>query len=64
MSFLRPLGYVGLAVVLLIIAVATYEGVRPGWQPLAIAAGGAGLYWAIFIKLLGTAQPAGVLTGF
>ena len=56
------LGYVP-ALVLLIGGIALYEGIRPGWQPLAVACGGAVLYWAIFAKLLGTEQPVGLLTG-
>ncbi|MCK0206641.1 tripartite tricarboxylate transporter TctB family protein [Starkeya koreensis] len=53
-------GYV-LSVALLIAAVAFYEGAARSWVIPAAAIGGAALYWAIFVKLLGVHQPAGIL---
>ena len=55
-------GYVP-ALVVLIGSIALYEGIAPGWRPLTIALGGAGFYWLVFVKLLGTAQPAGMIGG-
>ncbi|HEV7260201.1 MAG TPA: tripartite tricarboxylate transporter TctB family protein [Bosea sp. (in: a-proteobacteria)] len=46
-------------VALLIGAVALYEGAPPNWRTVAIAIGGAVLYWAIFVRLLGVRQPTG-----
>jgi len=54
------LGYFA-AVALLIAAVALYEGAARRWTLPAAAIGGAVLYWAIFVKLLGVNQPPGVL---
>lgn len=54
------LGY-GPALALLIAAVATYEGVRPSWRLAAVAAGGAVVFWIIFVQLLGVEQPASIL---
>lgn len=48
------------AIALLIGAVALYEGAPRDWKTLAIALGGALAYWAIFVKLLGVHQPAGL----
>ena len=53
-------GYV-VCVALLIAAVALYEGAARSWVIPAAAIGGATLYWAIFVKLLGVHQPAGIL---
>jgi putative tricarboxylic transport membrane protein len=53
-------GYV-IGVALLIAGVALYEGARRTWKVPAIAAGGALLYWMIFVKLLGVPQPTGLL---
>ncbi|MDQ0346657.1 tripartite tricarboxylate transporter TctB family protein [Ancylobacter vacuolatus] len=50
-----------LAVALLIAGVALYEGAARSWVVPAAALGGATLYWAIFVKLLGVHQPAGTL---
>lgn len=50
-----------LSVALLIGAVAFYEGAARSWVLPAAALGGATLYWAIFVKLLGVHQPAGTL---
>jgi hypothetical protein len=49
------------AVALLIGSVALYEGAPRNWKTVAIALGGALLYWAIFVKLLGVRQPSGWL---
>ncbi|MDQ0305081.1 tripartite tricarboxylate transporter TctB family protein [Ancylobacter polymorphus] len=54
------LGYF-LSVALLIGAVAFYEGAARSWVLPTAALGGATLYWAIFVKLLGVHQPAGSL---
>lgn len=54
------LGYV-IAVALLIAGVALYEGAARNWIIPAAALGGAALYWAIFVKLLGVHQPTGTL---
>jgi hypothetical protein len=53
------LGYVP-AIILLIAAVALYEGIRPSWRVLAVAAGGAALFWLLFVVLLGAPQPRGL----
>ncbi|WP_018388344.1 tripartite tricarboxylate transporter TctB family protein [Ancylobacter sp. FA202] len=50
-----------LAVALLIAGVALYEGAARSWVLPTAALGGATLYWAIFVKLLGVHQPAGSL---
>jgi hypothetical protein len=50
-----------LSVALLIGAVAFYEGAARSWVLPTAALGGATLYWAIFVKLLGVHQPAGSL---
>ncbi|WP_428031708.1 tripartite tricarboxylate transporter TctB family protein [Ancylobacter sp.] len=52
-------GYV-VCVALLIAAIALYEGAARSWVVPAAAIGGATLYWAIFVKLLGVHQPAGM----
>jgi putative tricarboxylic transport membrane protein len=54
------LGYV-VSVALLIAGIAVYEGARRNWVLPAVAVGGAALFWAIFVKLLGVNQPAGSL---
>lgn len=50
-----------LSVALLIAGVALYEGAARSWVLPTAALGGATLYWAIFVKLLGVHQPAGTL---
>lgn len=57
------LPYVGylVSVALLIGTVALYEGAPRRWTIPAAAIGGAVLYWAIFMKLLGVNQPVGTL---
>jgi putative tricarboxylic transport membrane protein len=47
------------AIALLIGSVALYEGAPRNWRTVAIALGGALLYWAIFVRLLGVRQPSG-----
>ena len=54
------LGYV-VSVALLIAGIALYEGARRNWVLPAVAIGGALVYWAIFVKLLGVNQHAGSL---
>jgi putative tricarboxylic transport membrane protein len=59
--FLLPfLGYIA-CVALLIGAVALFEGAARTWTVPVAAIGGAVLYWAIFVKLLGVNQPGGIL---
>jgi hypothetical protein len=55
--------YVGylIGVALLIASVALYEGAPRRWTVPVAAIGGAILYWAVFVKLLGVPQPAGIL---
>jgi hypothetical protein len=54
------LGYVP-ALILLILGIALYEGMRPSWRVVGIAIGGATLFWLLFVVLLGVPQPAGLL---
>ncbi|MBS7544571.1 tripartite tricarboxylate transporter TctB family protein [Ancylobacter oerskovii] len=62
-AYVLLLPYVGylLGVALLIGAVALYEGAPRNWTLPAAALGGAVLYWAVFVKLLGVNQPVGTL---
>lgn len=62
-AYVVLLPFVGyfLSVALLIGAVAFYEGAARSWVLPTAALGGATLYWAIFVKLLGVHQPAGSL---
>jgi putative tricarboxylic transport membrane protein len=62
-AYVLILPYVGyvVGVALLIGAVALYEGAPRRWTVPAAAIGGAVLYWAIFVKLLGVNQPVGTL---
>ncbi len=55
--------YVGylIGVALLIASVALYEGAPRRWTVPVAAIGGAIFYWAVFVKLLGVPQPAGIL---
>ncbi|MDF2998372.1 MAG: tctB [Xanthobacteraceae bacterium] len=64
-AYVLLLPYVGyfLSVALLIAAVALYEGAPRPWTVPAAALGGALLYWAVFVKLLGVNQPVGILFG-
>lgn len=54
------LGYM-LSIALLIAAIALYEGARRDWRVPAAAIFGGVLFWLLFNKLLGVAQPAGKL---
>jgi len=54
------LGYAP-AIVLLIVAVSLYEGIRPSWRVLAIALGAAALFWLLFVLFLGVPQPRGLI---
>ena len=57
------LGYIP-ALAVLIFVTALYEGLAVGWQPAAVALGGAAAFWLLFVKLLGTEQPIGLALGF
>src|SRR5215208_5039687 len=52
------LGYL-VSVALLIAAVTLFERAERPWAAPIVAIGGAALYWAIFVKLLGVRQPVG-----
>jgi len=54
------LGY-WLALVLLLVAVALYEGMKPSWRIAAVALGGATFFWLLFDIVLGVRQPEGLL---
>lgn len=62
-AYVLLLPYVGylVGVALLIGSVALYEGAPRRWTVPAAAIGGAVLYWAVFVKLLGVNQPVGTL---
>lgn len=62
-AYVLLLPYVGylIGVALLIAAVALYEGAPRRWTVPVAAIGGAVLYWAVFVKLLGVNQPVGTL---
>jgi putative tricarboxylic transport membrane protein len=53
------LGYVP-AILLLIAAIALYEGAKLSWRIGAIAAGGALFFWLLFVEFLGVRQPEGI----
>ena len=55
-------GYIP-ALAVLIFTTAMYEGLKPGWRPLAVAVGGAVAFGLLFVKLLGTEQPVGLALG-
>jgi hypothetical protein len=59
-ALLPLVGYVA-SVALLIAGIALYEGAARNWVVPAAAVGGALLYWAVFVKLLGVNQPLGLL---
>jgi len=65
LAYVLILPYAGylISVGLLIAAVALYEGAPRRWTVPVAAVGGAVLYWAIFVKLPGVNQPAGLLEG-
>jgi len=54
------LGYFA-ALLLIISGVALYEGMKPSWRLFAVAAGGAGFFWLLFVEFLGVRQPTGIL---
>jgi len=54
------LGY-ALALFLLLIAVPLYEGMRFSWRVPAVAAGGAAVFYVLFVLVLGVRQPEGLL---
>jgi putative tricarboxylic transport membrane protein len=54
------LGY-PLALFLLLVAMPLYEGVRFSWRLLAVAAGGAAVFYLLFVVVLGVRQPEGLL---
>jgi putative tricarboxylic transport membrane protein len=56
-----PLVGFAVGVAALIVAVALYEGERPSPKLLAVAAAGGVGFWAVFVRLLGTEQPAALL---
>ncbi|MFC7395719.1 tripartite tricarboxylate transporter TctB family protein [Chelatococcus sp. GCM10030263] len=58
---LLPLIGYGASIALLIAGIALYEGAARNWVVPAAAVGGAVLYWAVFVKLLGVNQPLGIL---
>ena len=53
------LGYV-VALVMLIAAVAVYEGMRPSWRMAAISIAGAVVFWVLFAVVLGVPQPEAI----
>jgi putative tricarboxylic transport membrane protein len=55
-------GYIP-ALAVMVLAVSLYEGLPFGWQPVAVATGGWVVFWLLFVKLLGTEQPQGLLWG-
>jgi putative tricarboxylic transport membrane protein len=54
------LGY-ALAVFVLLAAMLLYEGVRFSWRVPAVAAGGAAVFYLLFVVVLGVRQPEGLL---
>jgi len=50
-----------LALFLLLVSVALYEGKKPDWRMFAVAAGGALFFWLVFEMGLGVRQPEGLL---
>jgi len=62
-AYILILPYVGylVGVALLIGSITLYEGAARRWTVPVAAIGGAVLYWAVFVKLLGVNQPAGTL---
>lgn len=49
------------ALLLLLIAVPLYEGMKPSWRVAAVALGGATFFWLLFNYVLGVQQPEGIL---
>jgi len=56
------LGY-PLAIALLLVAVALYQGAKPGLHIAAIGIGGAAFLWAVFVLVLGVSMPMGLFAG-
>jgi hypothetical protein len=54
------LGY-ALALLLLLITVALYEGMKPTWRLFAVAFCGSAFFWLLFDVVLGVRQPEGLL---
>jgi hypothetical protein len=56
-------GLVGywLALLLLLLAVSLYEGMKPSWRVLAVAIGGAAFFFLLFDVVLGIRVPEGLL---
>lgn len=52
-----PLVGYAVALALLIASVAVYEGMAPSWRVAGVAAGGAIVFWVLFVQLLGVEQP-------
>jgi len=61
--YIPAAGFLGywLALVLLLLAVILYEGMKPSWRMLAVAVGGATFFFLLFDVLLGVRVPEGVL---
>jgi len=49
------------ALLLLLVAVPLYEGMKPSWRVAAVALGGATFFWVLFRFVLGVQQPEGLL---
>lgn len=49
------------ALLLLLIAVPLYEGMKLSWRVAAVALGGATFFWVLFNYILGVQQPEGIL---
>ena len=49
------------ALLLLLIAVPLYEGMKVSWRVCAVALGGATFFWVLFRFVLGVQQPEGLL---
>jgi cell division protein FtsW (lipid II flippase) len=53
-------GY-SVALFMLLVAVPLYEGARFSWRVPAVAAGGAAVFYVLFVVVLGVRQPEGLL---
>jgi putative tricarboxylic transport membrane protein len=49
------------ALVLLLVGVPLYEGMKFSWRVAAVALGGATFFWLLFVYVLGVQQPQGML---
>ena len=58
--FANLLGY-WLTLLLLLLAVILYEGMKPSWRMLAVAVGGATFFFLLFDVILGIRVPQGLL---